>query len=132
MWGHPRPRVPSREMAKGLPGLGETAYSRLHNNTQSVKLRNMPRAEWIRLFWTADPVGGIPSASQIKLLQRIVYTSRFSTGNQVIVKISTISVRQNRSISFLAAGRGGGIPILLPHAHLDPPAIIMTGRVITK
>ena len=33
---------------------------------------------WIRLVWTTDPGGEIPSKSQIRLLERIVYTSRFS------------------------------------------------------
>ena len=35
-------------------------------------------AGWIRLVWTADPGGGIPSKSQIRLLERIVRTSRCS------------------------------------------------------
>ena len=34
---------------------------------------------WIRLVWTTDPGGEIPPKSQIRLLEKVVYTSRFST-----------------------------------------------------
>ena len=37
----------------------------------------LPRG-WIRIFWTVDPGGGIPSKSQFRLLETHVYTSEFS------------------------------------------------------
>jgi hypothetical protein len=61
--------------------LNPTQYSRCYNKTRRVKLTNLPRG-WFHLVWTAAPGGEIPPKSKKRSLERIVYTSRFSTGKQ--------------------------------------------------
>ena len=64
-------------------------------------MRNLPRG-WIRLVWTADQGGEIPSESQIRLLEKMLTLLDFLPENQKNVTItSTISMCQNCSISFL-------------------------------
>ena len=82
--------------------------SLLHINTLHVIIKpggwnwEICPGGWIRLVWTTDPGGEIPSKSQIRVLERIVYTSRFSSRKHFFVIITpTISMCQNCSISVL-------------------------------
>ena len=57
---------------------------------------------WIRLVWTADPRGEIPSKSQIRLLEKMLTLVDSRPENHIVViTTSTISMQQNCSISFL-------------------------------
>ena len=63
---------------------------------------------WIRLVWTADPGGEIPSKSQIRLLEQMLKLLDFRQDNAIfVISISTISMCQNCSISFLVDPGGG-------------------------
>ena len=70
-------------------------------------MRNLPQG-WIRLVWTTDPGGEIPSKSQIRLLEKMLTLLDFRQENLIFVIITpTISMCQNCSISVLVDPGGG-------------------------
>ena len=101
------------------------AYSTCHNNTRRVKLRNLPRR--VDLSFLRVCPGGLnshgPKSDHFKELFALL---DFCSENHIFVMtISTISMRQNCSISFSTDPEGTNFFLRI----CSPPDIIMTCRV---
>ena len=88
----------------GMGMLAGFVYSTSHINTRRLKLRNL----WIRRFWTVEPGVGIPSKSQIRLLEKMFILLDFRPEQQICVTtISTIPCIRITQSHFQLP-RGGG------------------------
>ena len=111
-------------------------YSTCHNNTRRVKLRNLPRR--VDLSFLSVCPGGLnsngPKSDHFKELFALL---DFCSENHIFVMtISTISMRQNCSISFSADPEGTNFfsANLLPTRYnydmwSTPPGIIIPGGI---
>ena len=101
-------------------GFSEDGFLNIDPDLCGLKLTNLPRGV-VSSCIDGCPGGEIPPKSKNRSLEKIVYTSRFSTGkpnscNNHIYHV-LVSMRRNCSISCLAApGVAQAFSV-----HLDPP-----------